>query len=176
MSINLFLEVKDKKMLTYEQAREFTELKCRDTEARTHVKLESINFFELCRNEKELGMVKRAIDQRMLGIKNTQWSCSPLAYYINNVISVSWSPKRIGSFACDVAYHYAKHNKDVESLEWVMWWIINWLWYFDFVSDDGYLMEVESSDIMRLFESRLHVWLPMMGHNGKLVSHFLRYK
>lgn len=96
-------------------------------------------------------------------ISNTIYdNCSVLPYFVNNVASVAWSPKWIGTFACDLCYFYANLWKDKQLIEDMIWFLIDELWYYDYLDEWKNLLYVEWITLdtkLELFYNRLHNWL-----------------
>jgi hypothetical protein len=79
------------------------------------------------------------------------WEHNALAYYVNNVISVRWAPKRVWSFACDVSYWITDQTN--RNLSELIGFIIDQMRYYD----DSDANEEDGSSKNDLFQNRLNM-------------------
>lgn len=119
------------------------------------------NFYELIKDTKVASTVWLCALKRV-------GKCNPLAYYVNNVVSIAWSPKRVGSFACDISYWITERTK--QDLSELIWFIVNEMWYFDYVDENDNYIEVSDEVAKRkieLFMNRLEMWFWCIMEDGR---------
>jgi len=164
------------KTLTFDEAKEFTKIYyCEFSEEKDRFLwfLESDNFFELLDNEKERQLIDRCIDWR------TKYrSYDTLTYYVNNVASFHNAPNWIWTYACDLCYWYADMlDMDMKNHSKYVWWIINELWYFDYIKDWEIYWYPQKEDKLELYKHRLSFWFPLpQDRNETKINVFNRYK
>lgn len=95
-----------------------------------------------------------------------KWSM--ISYYVNNVVSIDWSPKWVWSFACDVSY-WISQKIDFDYSD-IVWYIIDELWYYDYVIDWDLVEELDDSwlTIEELFIHRLSHWFKFIWRKWQL--------
>lgn len=114
----------------------------------------TLNYDSILELLKDQEMVDKIREKELVHFH--KWSM--LAYYVNNVLSVDWWPTWIWSFACDVSYWISQEiGADYSD---IVWYIIDELWYYDYVIDWELVDEIDNSWLTRekLFIHRLSYW------------------
>ena len=126
-----------------------------------HWVIDHKNFYELLKNVEVATLVLSEAKRRTA-------PHNALAYYVNNVVSIAWAPKRVWSFACDISYWVTNDTK--QDLSDLIWFIIDEMWYFDYVDENDRLLEVTDEVFYRkeqLFINRLEKWFWCIMKNWK---------
>lgn len=119
------------------------------------------NFYDLIKDTQLCEFLIMQLNKRI-------YPHDALSYYINNVISIDLSPKRVWSFACDISYWVTEDTK--EDLSELIWFIINEMWYFDFVDENDIIVWVSKEVVNKkekLFMNRLEMWFWCIMKDGR---------
>lgn len=119
------------------------------------------NFYNLLEDIEVANLVS-------LEAKKRTFPHNPLTYYVNNVTSIHWAPNWVWSFACDISYWVTNDTK--EDLSELIWFIIDEMWYFDFVDENDSIVWVNREVTNRkldLFINRLDMWFWCIMKDGR---------
>ena len=117
------------------------------------MKIDAKDFIALMKDKKNMLILKDAIYDHT----EKRWY-NALAYHVNNVTAMVWSPIWIWSFACDVSYYLSSRTKI--DLSKYIWFIIDHMRYFTYLVDWQPVDPQE--DHTKLFIHRLKLRFPFM--------------
>lgn len=116
--------------------------------------MESRTFLELLRHWEERALVDEDISSRTQHL-----DIDEMSFYVNNISAIHGSPKRVGTYACDVCFAYAmRHNISMKECSKYVWWLLNELWYYDYIDDDENIYYLEDGTHINIFCHRLNTW------------------